>query len=127
MVSTKGANLTLRIGYDIINTILLLYFIVFYCILLYFIVVYLRYSGRCYRFYLLRNSYGILCKIFYFLCSFNCCCFVTYLRRSIFCKNFTPSSDICSAEEARMGETSLHLKTNEKSSHLLLFIQSMIL
>ena len=64
MVSTKDASLILGIGSVIINTILLLDFIVFY----------LRSSGRfnCIyllrnsflSFYRLRNSYGILCKVF---------------------------------------------------------------
>ena len=54
MVLTKDASLTLEIGSVIISTILLLYFIVFY----------LRYSRFFYHFYLLRNSYGTLCKKF---------------------------------------------------------------
>ena len=64
MVSTKDVSLILGIGSVVINTILLLDFIVFY----------LHYSGHFnyiyllrnsfLSFYRLRNSYGILCKIF---------------------------------------------------------------
>ena len=74
-----------------INTILLLDFIVFYCILFIYYVTLM----------------GFYVEYFNFLLPFVNNCFVTYLKPFIFCK-FYSSSDICSAEEVLMGETSLH-------------------
>jgi len=68
-------------------------------------------------------------KIFLFLCSLCKLLFCNLFKAFSLFVNFIPSIDILSVEEARMGEASTELlkTSDEKSSHLLLFIQPMII
>jgi len=116
--STKGASLIPRIGFATINAILLLYLFDFIC----FLACVLLYI------FLLRNSYVILCELYFSFHFFVLFLFCNFFKTFSLLQILFRVLIFLVLKKPEWAKRPPELKTSyEKSSHLLLFIQPMII